>query len=166
MISNTIMAKHHLVILKRPYLDLIVEGKKTIESRFTKTKREPFGQISIGDKLFLKESSGCVCATAVVSAVESSENLTLAEILSIKQKYNSRICGGDEYWESKMDCKYGVLVWLKDVEKMRSVRINKKDWRAWVVLSKKENYGLLENFLKNGFEWGLFCLYPLRQKFS
>jgi hypothetical protein len=23
------------------------------------------------------------------------------------------------------------------------VRINKKDWRAWVVLTEKENFGLL-----------------------
>jgi len=24
------------------------------------------------------------------------------------------------------------------------VRINKKDWRAWVVLTEKENFGLLK----------------------
>lgn len=140
------MVKYHLVILKKPYLDWIIEGKKTIESRFTKTRREPFGRIGIGDKLFLKESSGFVCATAEVSAVESFENVTQEIMQAIKKKYNSAILGSDEYWESKMDCKYGVLVWVRDVRKMRPVRINKKDWRAWVVLSENENYGLLGNF--------------------
>jgi hypothetical protein len=36
------------------------------------------------------------------------------------------------------------LVWLEDVKSIKPVRINKKDWRAWVVLTEKEEFGLLK----------------------
>lgn len=139
------MANCHLVILKKPYLDAILAGSKTIESRFTKTKRSYFGRVLPGDKLFLKESSGPVCATAKVAAVKNFENLTPQQIIEIKQQYNHYIKGSEEYWRSKADCRFGVLVWLKDVEPIEPVRIRKKDWRAWVVLTVKENFGLLKN---------------------
>ncbi len=135
---------YHLVILKKQYLDLILDGRKSVESRFTKTRCAPFGQISIGDKLFLKQSSGAVCAAAVVQAVEQFENLSPRKISQLKQKYNSLICGGDEYWQEKRDCGFGILVWLKDVKPIEPVRIDKKDWRAWVVLTEAQNYGLLK----------------------
>jgi len=145
------MANYHLVILKKPYLEAILSGDKTVESRLTKTKRPYFGRVLPGDKLFLKQSGGPVCAMAKVAAVKSFENLTPGKITEIKQRYNHLIKGGEEYWqssgplaESKADCKFGVLVWLKDVEPIEPVRIHKKDWRGWVVLTDKENFGLLK----------------------
>ena len=69
------MRNNHLVILKTEYIKAILEGRKTIESRFTKTRREFFGRVSPGDKVFLKVSSGPVCATARVIKVKWYENL-------------------------------------------------------------------------------------------
>jgi ASC-1-like (ASCH) protein len=136
------MANSHLVILKKPYLDAILAGQKRIESRFTKTKQYAFGRVLSGDKLFLKVSSGPVCATAAVAAVKNFQSLTPKQITEIKQQYNLYILGSDEYWRSKSDCRYGFLVWLKDVKSIEPVQICKKDWRAWVVLTEKENFGL------------------------
>ncbi len=138
------MANYHLVILKKPYLDAILEGRKQIESRFTRTKRPAFGRVLAGDKLFLKLSSGPVCAKAIVAAVKNFENLTPGQIIEIKQRYNHYIKGSDEYWAGKMNCRFGFLVWLRDVKPIEPVRIRKKDWRAWVVLTEKENFGLLK----------------------
>ncbi len=138
------MANYHLVILKNPYLDAILGGQKRIESRFSKTRRYAFGRVLPGDKLFLKVSSGPVCAMATAAAVKNFENLTPRQIIEIKQRYNDYIRGSDEYWRSKMNCKFGFLVWLKDVKPLEPVRIHKKDWRAWVILTEKENFGLLK----------------------
>ncbi|MHC4460164.1 MAG: ASCH domain-containing protein [Planctomycetota bacterium] len=138
------MANYHLVILKKPYLDAILEGRKQIESRFTKTKRPAFGRVLAGDKLFLKVSSGPVCATATAAAVKNFENLTPEKILELKHQYNRDIGGADEHWQSKMDSRFCFLVWLKDVKPLEPVRIHKKDWRAWVILTEKENFGLLK----------------------
>jgi len=58
------MANYHLVILKKPYLDAILSGRKRIESRFTRTKRYAFGRVLPGDELFLKVSSEHIGAVA------------------------------------------------------------------------------------------------------
>ncbi len=138
------MANYHLVILKKPYLDAILGGQKRIESRFSKTRRYAFGRVLPGDKLFLKVSSGLVCATATAAAVRNFENLTPKKILELKHQYNRDIGGTDEHWQSKLDSRFGFLVWLRDVQPIEPVRIHKKDWRAWVILTEKENFGLLK----------------------
>ena len=139
------MANYHLVILKKPYLEAILSGQKQIESRLTRTKRAHFGRVLPGDKLFLKESSGPVCAVASAATVKNFQNLTPKQIIELKQEYNHQICGSDEYWQSKADCKFGLLVWLKDIQAIEPVRIGKKDWRGWVVLTEKEDFGLLKS---------------------
>jgi ASC-1-like (ASCH) protein len=138
------VSNFHLVVLKKPYLDAILAGRKRIESRFSKTRSYAFGRVQVGDKLFFKQSSGPVCATAKVTAVKNFDNLTPKQITEIKQRYNRDIIGSDEYWRSKSDCRFGFLVWLEDVKSIEPVRINKKDWRAWVVLTEKEEFGLLK----------------------
>ena len=138
------MTNYHLVILKKPYLEAILGGRKRIESRFTQTRRSPFGKVQPGDKLFLKESAGLVCAVASVAAVKYFESLTPKRIIELKERYNHDVGGDDEYWQSKADCRFGFLVWLRDVEPIEPVRIGKKDWRAWVVLTEQENFGLLK----------------------
>jgi hypothetical protein len=140
------MTNYHLAILKKPYLDAIFDGRKTIESRFSGTRRYAFGRVLQGDKIFLKQSSGPVCAIATVAAVKNFADLTPAKMVAIRQRYNQYIIGSDEYWQSKISCKFGLLVWLKDIKSIEPVRIYKKDWRGWVVLTEKENFGLLSDF--------------------
>jgi ASC-1-like (ASCH) protein len=135
---------NHLVILKKPYLDAILDGRKLIESRLSSVKPCAFERLSPGDKLFLKQSSGPVCATATAAAVKNFQNLTPKQIIEIKRQYNRHILGSNEYWRSRRDCKFGFLVWMEDVKSIEPVRINKKDWRAWVVLTEKEDFGLLK----------------------
>ena len=145
------MANYHLVILKKPYLEAILAGRKRIESRFTKTMRSPFRRVLPGDKLFLKVSSGPVCAMAKAGAVKNFENLTPEQIVKIKEQHNHHIRGSDEYWQGREGCKFGFLVWLEDVQAIKPVRIGKRDWRGWVVLTKKEDFGLLkEGVVKTG----------------
>ena len=138
------MKNYHLVILKKPYLAKILNGSKKVELRLTKSKHHGFGKVSADDELFLKESSGFVCAKACVEKVENYENLTPEKILELKQQYNHLIGGNNEHWQSKIDSKFGFLVWLRDVKTIAPIKINKKDWRAWVVLSERENFGLFQ----------------------
>ena len=139
------MPNYHLVILKKPYLDAILAGRKTIESRFTKTKRHGFGRIHPCDKLFLKISAGPVCAVATVAKVKNYENLTPQQITNLKKQYNHSIMGSDEYWLSKTGSRFGFLVWLSSISPVEPIRIDKNDLRAWVVLTAKDNFGLLKS---------------------
>ncbi len=45
--------RHHLAIFTQPWLDLILEGKKTIDSRFTKVLFAPYGKIDVGDLVYM-----------------------------------------------------------------------------------------------------------------
>jgi ASC-1-like (ASCH) protein len=137
------MPNSHLVILKKQYLDKILDGSKTIESRITKAKCPPFDCVSAGDTLFFKESAGLVVATAQAAAIKQFSNLTPQAIAKLKTEYNDRICGDDDYWQLKVDCSFAVLVKLKDIKTIPPKRICKKDWRAWVVLKKPNDFGLL-----------------------
>ena len=41
--------KQHLAILTPSWIELILDGSKTIESRFTKVRCLPFGKVRAGD---------------------------------------------------------------------------------------------------------------------
>lgn len=59
MIKNK---KIHLGIFSEPYLTYILEGKKKVESRFSKNKILPYNQISKDDIVIVKKSGGNVLA--------------------------------------------------------------------------------------------------------
>jgi ASC-1-like (ASCH) protein len=135
---------NHLVILKKPYIDAILEGRKTVESRFYQTRQFWLSRVAPGDKLFLKSSSGPVTATASVASVKYFDNLTAPRLAELKKQYNLHILGDDQYWLDKMNSRFGILVWLKDVKPIAPRFIKKADWRAWVVLTKNESFGLVD----------------------
>lgn len=137
------VGNNHLVILNKRYLDAILDGRKRVESRFSKVRGAAFGRVFAGDRLFLKVVSGPVCGTARVAAVENFEGLTPRRMVEIRQKYNSHILGPDEYWRSRRDSKFGFLAWLEEIRRIEPVRISKKDWRAWAVLTENSDFGLL-----------------------
>ena len=136
--------KYHLVILKKTYIDAILAGQKTVESRFYLTKQKWLSQINPGDKLFLKASSGPVMATAAVEIVKNFNNLNASQIEDLKKRYNQQILGDEQFWRGKSNSKFGILCWLKDVSPITPRFIRKADWRAWVVLSKTEHFGLID----------------------
>ena len=140
----------HLVILKRPYLDSILAGEKTIELRLTRARRPRCGRVCPRDQLLLKASGGPVCGRATVKAVEHYESLTPEGIAEIRLRYGNRIGGDDTIWESMMDCRSGFLVWLGDVRPIEPIRIDKKDSRAWVLLKEGRDFGLLGRIRENG----------------
>jgi ASC-1-like (ASCH) protein len=136
--------KYHLVILKKTYIDAILNGRKTVESRFYPTKQKWLSQVDPGDKLFLKASSGPVMATATVETVKNFDNLDALQIEELKKRYNRQILGDEQFWQEKSNSKFGILCWLKDVGPITPRFIHKADWRAWVVLTKNEHFGLID----------------------
>ena len=137
------MTNYHLAILKKPYLDAILDGSKKVESRFSRAQRLPFGQVGQGDKIFFKISSGPVCMLASVLKVKNFAPLTPKRIINLKQRYGQSIGASGNYWASKAACKFGTLVWLTDIKPIEPVLICKKDRRAWVILTKERDFGLL-----------------------
>jgi hypothetical protein len=66
----------HIAVLIQPYLDFILQGKKTVESRLTMQARDPFDNIEKGERIYFKQSSGPYRATAIADQVLFEDNLT------------------------------------------------------------------------------------------
>jgi len=124
----------HLAILNQPYLDLILQGKKRIESRFTKVRCAPYGKIGKGDTVLLKKSGGKVFGEFTVSRVMTFD-LKEGEVMRIKEKYNRLICAEEDFWKMKEDSKYAVLIWISNlVVYDKPVDYKKKDRRTWIFV--------------------------------
>ena len=127
----------HIVILKKKYYDMILNGTKTIESRFSTNKIVPYNKVNIGDILYLKEMGKDVCAKAVVSDVKFFElNPDLVE--DIRIKYGKDIGAEDKrFWVSSMNKKYCTLVWVKDVEVIESFSVKRSFGNAWMIMDEE-----------------------------
>ncbi|MCL0058952.1 DUF4186 family protein [Dehalococcoidia bacterium] len=125
--------KIHLAILYKDYLDLILEGKKTIEARFSKVKCPPYGRVSIGDKILLKETGGPIRGEATVSVVKYFDNLAPSRVVHIVNKYKEQLQIKDNFLNQKLDSNYLTLIFLKDVVEVSPYFINKRDRRGWIV---------------------------------
>src|SRR5271169_6453922 len=61
----------HLAVFIEPFLGYVLDGTKTVESRFSINRCAPFGKVSQGDVLLLKRAGGPVVGITRVLAVWS-----------------------------------------------------------------------------------------------
>lgn len=139
----------HIAILRKSnikkgdnLLKDILDGKKTIESRWYVHKITPWNNIKRGESIFFKESGCPITAKAVVADVIQYENLTPVLIEEIIIKYGNLISPSTSLesflsWGKKQEKKkYCILVFLKDIEKIESFNINKQGFgisAAWLT---------------------------------
>lgn len=128
--------KKHLAIFKGKAGELILSGKKTIESRFSKNKIAPYGVISTGDLVYIKPSGEDIIGQFRVKKVIFFDGMETRDIGEIRDRYGEEISAGDEYWEAKKYCRYGTLIFIGESAKFITAPIKppKKDLRGWVVL--------------------------------
>lgn len=107
----------HVAILKEPYLEAILAGRKTIEMRLTLTNRAPFERLRDGDRVFLKRSGGPFRGTAIADHAMFLRDLTPRAIDRLRRDYNEWIRADAAHWRSKRGARYGTLIWLREVER-------------------------------------------------
>ncbi len=127
--------RHHLAVLSPDYLELILQGRKTVECRLLKLPRPPYRCVARGDVLWLKQSSGPICAVAAAGRVRDFDHLDPERITKLRSRWNEGICAAEEFWRSRLSCRYGTLLWLEQVRACTRVYVPKADRRAWVLLS-------------------------------
>jgi ASC-1-like (ASCH) protein len=106
----------HVAILNKPYLDAILSGAKTVESRLTVTPKVPFAAIQPGERIFFKQSSGPFRAMAVAGRVKFYQGLRPRDVDDLKQRWQRWVGGSDAYWQSKRTSRYATMVELLEVE--------------------------------------------------
>lgn len=126
----------HLAIFKGDAAKDILSGKKTIESRFSKAKIVPFGQVSPGDLVYIKPSGKDIIGQFRVKKVIFYDGLNPEDILKIRQEYGKLLAVEESYWVDKKDARYGSLIFIGEVDPFLTspVKFNKKDLRGWVAL--------------------------------
>ncbi|RMH23959.1 MAG: ASCH domain-containing protein [Planctomycetota bacterium] len=130
---------NHLAIVRRPYLDLILAGEKTIESRLTKVRCAPYGRVAPGDVIFFKEPSGPVRARARAGRIREEAGLTPASVERLRRSLNGRILGERGYWDEKREARYACLIWLDTVAPTHDWPATPKmNGRGWLCLGPGE----------------------------
>ena len=77
----------HLAIMVEPYLSLLLQGKKTMESRFSQKMMQPFRRVSKGDIIILKKSGGDIVGMFEAKDVHYFELRSEEDIKAIKDEY-------------------------------------------------------------------------------
>lgn len=123
----------HLGIFSEPYLTYMLDGKKTIESRFSKNKILPYHNINEDDIVIVKKSSGSVVAYFTIKKVLFFD-LTVTSIIDIKNKYSKGLQVDDSFWNSKKNSRYATLIFIDKLVKLPAFNINKKGMQTWLIV--------------------------------
>ncbi len=129
----------HVAIMKKSlgFLEKIISGDKTIESRWYATRRTPWNKVKSGEIVFFQNNGGPVTLKTQVSKVLQFENLTPEKIKEILTKYGGQIGLEDteQFFQTVKDKKYCILIFLEDVQPVKPFFINKKGFgmmSAWI----------------------------------
>jgi ASC-1-like (ASCH) protein len=123
----------HLAIFVEPYLSYILNGKKTVESRFGVQRRAPYGQVAKGDIIFLKRSGGPIMGLCKVSSVWFYK-LNPQTWKKLRTEYTTSLCAQDpQFWEQRANASFATLMQIVSVKKIQPVHFPKNDRRGWVV---------------------------------
>lgn len=132
--SNSI----HLAVFVEPFLQFLLDGRKTVESRFSIHRRPPFGCVKSGDLVLIKESGGPIVAVVEISHVWYYQ-LDSGAWEMIRKRFAKQLCVDDpEFWENKASSYFATLMQLGRVERLNPLACAKRDRRGWVVLDGRE----------------------------
>ncbi len=124
---------------KMGLIDKVLDGRKTIESRWYKNRTAPWGKIKKGDTIYFKDSGGPIRARAEVKKVKFFENITINIAKEIVNKWggtglidiqNKKV---EEWVKGKNYC---ILIWLTKTRKVEKFEINKNGFgigAAWIT---------------------------------
>lgn len=125
----------HLAVLVEPYLQLVLEGVKTVESRFASRRRPPYQRVKRGDAILLKRSSGPILGICEV-ATAWFYHLDPASWAVIKKEFTEAMCAQDPaFWLSRKSASFATLMRIQNVIRVPPTKCEKQDRRGWVVLT-------------------------------
>lgn len=124
----------HIAILKQPFFDMVLSGEKTIESRWSMNKTAPYNKISVGDKIYFKQSGEPVTAFGVAKKVKFYE-LSPQMVQDIRLKYGKEIWTDKfEDWQGTKCKRFCTLIWLGDVQTISPIEVERSFGNGWKCL--------------------------------
>jgi hypothetical protein len=126
----------HLAVLVEPYLSFLLEGQKTIESRFAERALIPYRRVDRDDIVLVKESGGPIVGSFVVAAAWFYE-LDPRSWHELREEFAVALCAQDQFWNERATAQFATLLRVSDVRRLPPVSVPKRDRRGWVVLADR-----------------------------
>ena len=108
----------HVAVVQQTYADLILSGKKTMESRLARARIAPFGVIEPGAAIYFKIWAGGYACRAFACTIVEAVDLTPAEIEKYRAAFDKRIRADPDYWLVKDKSKFATFIGLERVERV------------------------------------------------
>jgi hypothetical protein len=126
----------HLAIFNEPFLRLMYDNKKTIESRFSINNVVPYNRIFEGDMVFVKRSGGDIEAVFVAKEIWFLRNIDAVKIKYLEEALGDMIGWNidPEFLSNKKYARYLTLIGISNLIKIPHVSSEKKDKMGWSVI--------------------------------
>jgi hypothetical protein len=100
--SNTNL---HVAIVAPDLAGSLLDGSKRIETRFSRTRRAPYGSIRPGERIVFRLPGGRTLGWARASRVQHLEHLTPGRIERLRRIYAPSVCAAPHYWAQRRTCR-------------------------------------------------------------
>jgi len=132
----------HLAIVKPPFLDEILAGRKTVESRLSVNRVAPYNRVKPGDRVLFKQSAGPYRAAATATQVRSLRIRSHDHLMAIFEAQKHHISGAQiaaarDFFVSKHAARYATLITIAEVTPINEgPAIPPLHGRAWLCLDQ------------------------------
>lgn len=135
--------RHHLVVVRQPYLDLILSGRKRIECRLSAVLRPPYESVSRGDLLWFKLPSREILGLARVADCRFRHLENGADLIAWVRRFDEGIRADAAFYDDAVAwARFASLVWVERVIRVSPMYVTKSDQRAWVLLPRPPRPGM------------------------
>jgi hypothetical protein len=124
----------------------ILNGEKTIESRWYMNKSAPWDRVRKGEAVYFKNAGEPVIARAEISRIIQYSDLTANKVGEILHNYGRADGLGIDsiptFIELFKNKRYCILVFLRNAQRVEPFKINKKGFgigSAWLTVKSVEN---------------------------
>lgn len=141
----------HMAIFNEPFLSAILDKRKLYESRFSIKRINPFRKVYNGDIVLIKRTAGKVIGFFVVGKVDYWIKNNKTSFHQLEIEYTEKICSNldSNFWKSRINCKYGSFIEIRDIHLFKSFGIDKQDRTTWTVLKERNKLSIFETIKKN-----------------
>ncbi len=123
----------HLAVFVEPFLEAVLDGRKTIESRFALHRCAPYKQVWTGDVILLKRSGGPVVGVARAGRPDFYE-LGPGDLDAIRLEHAQELYAlDDHFWNTRASKRYATLIGLENTARIDDMRVEKRDRRGWIA---------------------------------
>lgn len=128
----------HLAVLVEPFLKYVLEGTKTIESRFSLNRCAPYEKVSDGDVVLLKAASGPVVGICLVGRTWHYQ-LDDERRADIRTRFAKPMCAeAPAFWRARQAASFATLLEVHEARTLPNpMKCPKRDRRGWVVLKPR-----------------------------